>query len=73
MKPQHLVTPVILLVIGSQLHVGGAAESACQKYKDDPCADIICAYETWVKTSFNVNDKLKLSKDLIMHLVLYQF
>ncbi|CDH58297.1 predicted protein [Lichtheimia corymbifera JMRC:FSU:9682] len=63
MKPQQLLTPIIFLVISGQLHVGGA-ESACQTYKDDPCADIICTYETWVKTSFDVNDKLNLSKDL---------
>lgn len=62
MMPQQLVTLIILFLV-SQLDISnGAQEKACQKYKDDPCSDIICAYENWVSTTFNVHDKLNISK-----------
>lgn len=65
MKPQQLVTLITIFLV-SQLDISnGAQETACQEYKDDPCSDIICAYENWITTTFDVHDKLNISKHVM--------
>lgn len=62
MKTQQLVTPIIFFLISQFDISNGDQGTACQKYKDDPCSDIICANENWISTSFDVHDKLNISK-----------